>query len=286
MRLCTQHFRGGDGLVYEVVNGIMDRCDAETVLKRIKIGVIPCGTANGLVASLAKHASEKDNLMTSLFMIAKSRTIQIDLSKHQTANSTQYSFLSYEYGMIADIDIKSEVLRWLGSFRYDLYGALNVLKMPRFKANFTYLPADKVPNHKHRAMGVMPATVQEAIPESNQDWVRLLDQDLIIFWPSHVSHAASRTHHSPDSRIQDGIFKVLLVRGKVSRLTMAMILIGLETGTHVKYDNCECIDCCAYRLEPITPGLSVLDGEEIEEGPIQASILPAALTVFCHVPSD
>ena len=80
--------------------------------------------------------------------------------------------------------------------------------------------------------------------------------------------------------------KVLVVRGKMSRFTMAMILIGLETGTHAQYEQCEFIDCCAYRLEPITQGLSVLDGEVIEEGPIQANVLPQALTVFCHVPSD
>lgn len=264
----------------------MDRSDAESVLARVKIGVVGCGTSNGLVASLAKHASEKDDLMTSLFMIAKSRTIKIDLSKHQTESSTQYSFLTYSYGMIADIDIKSEIIRWVGSFRFDLYGALNVLKMPRYRARFTYLPADKVPNHKHQALGVMPATVQEGIPESNQDWVRMGDQDIIIFWPSHVSHAASRTHHCPDSRLQAGFFKVFLVRGKVSRLRMALILIGLETGTHAQYEQCEFIDCCAYRLEPITPGLSVLDGELIEEGPIQAKVLPAALTVFCHVPTN
>lgn len=276
---------GGDGLISEIVNGIMDRNDADLVLRKAKIGVIGCGTANGLVASLAKHASETDDLMTSIFMIAKSRTIQIDLSKYQTKNSSHHSFLSYEYAMIADIDIKSEVVRWLGSFRFDLWGALSVLRMKHFRARFTYLPAAHYPAHKTNAIGVMPATVEESIPDDSKDWVSIED-DFLIFWPSQTSHAASRTHHSPGSLIQDGIFKVLIVRGRVSRLTMAMILIGLETGSHVNYSKCEFIDCCAYRLDPITPGLSVLDGEVIEEGSVQAKVLPAALKVFCHVPCD
>ena len=130
----------------------------------------------------------------------------------------------------------------------------------------------------------MPATVQDAIPESNQDWVTIED-DFLLLWPSMLSHAATRTHHSPDSLIQSGIFKVFMVRGNVSRFTMAMILLGFETGTHVSYEQSEFIDACAYRLDPITPGLSVLDGEVIESGPVQAKILPAALTVFCHKPS-
>lgn len=276
---------GGDGLMWEVVNGIMERDDAEVVLKKVKVGIVGCGTSNGLAASLAKHAGEVDNLMTSIFMIAKSRTTKIDLSKHQTQNSTLYGFLSYSYAMIADIDIESEIIRWMGSFRMDLWGALSVLRMRRYRARFTYLPPSKVPNYRSQSVGVMPATVQEVMPESNKDWVTLED-DFLMFWPSQLSHAGSRTHHSPASKIQDGIFKVLVVRGNVSRLRMALILIGLETGTHVDYVQSEFIDCCAYRLEPITPGLSVLDGELIEPGPVQAKVLPAALSVFGHVPSN
>ena len=262
----------------------MDREDSEGALKKIKIGFVGCGTSNGFSASLAKHAAEIDDTMTSLFMIAKSKTIQIDLSKHQTQNSTLYSFLSYEYAMVADIDIRSEIIRWMGSLRFDLWGALSVLRMRRYRARFTYLPAEKVPRHKTQGVVLMPATVQDAIPESNQDWVTIED-DFLLLWPSMLSHAATRTHHSPDSLIQSGIFKVFMVRGNVSRFTMAMILLGFETGTHVSYEQSEFIDACAYRLDPITPGLSVLDGEVIESGPVQAKILPAALTVFCHKPS-
>jgi sphingosine kinase len=127
----------------------------------------------------------------------------------------------------------------------------------------------------------MPASVDETIPA--QDWVTIED-DFFIFWPSHLSHAACRTHQSPNSQIQDGLFQVFMVRGSaISRLRMALILIGMETGAHVQYPQAEFIDCCAYRLEPIAPvGISVLDGEVIEEGPIQANVLPASLTVFCH----
>ena len=60
---------GGDGLLSEVVNGLMERPDADTVLKRVKIGLVGCGTANGVAASLAKHAKEVDDLMTNLFMM-------------------------------------------------------------------------------------------------------------------------------------------------------------------------------------------------------------------------
>jgi diacylglycerol kinase family enzyme len=115
-----------------------------------------------------------------------------------------------------------------------------------------------------------------------------LEEDFLFFWPAQLSHAAKRTFLSPDSKVQDGLFKVIFIRAKkVSRLRFALILLGLETGTHVSYDDVvEVVDCCAYRLEPLTPGLSVLDGEVLPSGPIQARVLPAALKVFCHRPTD
>lgn len=48
---------GGDGSVYEIMQGIKKRSDCDAVLKKIKLGHIGAGTSNGLSASLA-HASQ------------------------------------------------------------------------------------------------------------------------------------------------------------------------------------------------------------------------------------
>ena len=67
-----------------------------------------------------------------------------------------------------------------------------------------------------------------------------------------------------------------------SRLTMAKILLGLETASHVDIPQAEFIQCTAYRLEPITtPSINDLDGEVIEAGPVQAQVIPSAMKVFC-----
>ena len=65
---------------------------------------------------------------------------------------------------------------------------------------------------------------------------------------------------------------------------MAMILIGLETGTHVDMEGVEFIQCLAYRLEPQTTGsFNDLDGEVIEDGPIQGHVVPSAIEAYCNV---
>jgi sphingosine kinase len=66
-----------------------------------------------------------------------------------------------------------------------------------------------------------------------------------------------------------------------SRLEAANILLALESGEHVTSPKVEFIECVAYRLEPLTVGsFNVLDGEVIESGPIQASIMPSAINFF------
>lgn len=67
---------------------------------------------------------------------------------------------------------------------------------------------------------------------------------------------------------------------------MALMLLGLESGTHVRSSRAEFIECVAYRLEASTPGsFNDLDGEKIDEGPIQGKILPSAIQLYCGNPS-
>ena len=42
----------GDGLVYEVINGLMKREDGAAAVGRMPIGILPAGTGNGLAKSL------------------------------------------------------------------------------------------------------------------------------------------------------------------------------------------------------------------------------------------
>lgn len=46
-------FFSGDGILFEVINGIFERPDWETVISEISFGIIPCGSGNGLAKSIA-----------------------------------------------------------------------------------------------------------------------------------------------------------------------------------------------------------------------------------------
>jgi sphingosine kinase len=44
---------GGDGIVFEVINGLFEREDWQKAVKELSIGVIPCGSGNGLAKAIS-----------------------------------------------------------------------------------------------------------------------------------------------------------------------------------------------------------------------------------------
>lgn len=44
---------GGDGIFFEVINGIFEREDWQAVIQDVKIGIIPCGSGNGLAKTIS-----------------------------------------------------------------------------------------------------------------------------------------------------------------------------------------------------------------------------------------
>jgi hypothetical protein len=162
----------------------------------------------------------------------------------------------------------------MGSLRFDIWAVWRVIALRKYHARFSYLPATA--QNSKAVISDMPA-LNDPVPK---DWVTSED-DFYLFWASQVTHASENTFHAPPCKLQDGVFQILIVRKNISRFRMAMLLLGLETGTHVNKDGLEIVECVAYRLEPTTPGsFNDLDGEVIESGPIQGHVLPAAIRTY------
>lgn len=64
----------GDGVIHEVINGLLQRGDAREAMKSVSLGVIPGGTGNALVISLLGEKRGFDPYFTALQVIkGKSR---------------------------------------------------------------------------------------------------------------------------------------------------------------------------------------------------------------------
>ena len=193
----------------------------------------------------------------------------MDLSQYETKLQKYLSFLTFSWGIIADVDLESEVIRCCGLLRNDIWAVWRIINLRTYRARFSYLS-------KENEQIVMPHVDDDL----TSDW-KVIEDDFILFWACQVTHAASNTFNSPKSTLDDGIFRVLVVRASCSRAELVKMFLKIETGGHIEHDACEIYECSAFRLEPVSSGsYNDIDGEAVESGTIQGQVIPSALTMF------
>ncbi|XP_071796923.1 sphingosine kinase 1-like [Asterias amurensis] len=157
----------GDGLVYEVLNGMMKHQDPQSVLK-VPIGIIPAGSGNALFAAVISKLGEQPNKCTALhaaFLICKGGVQPIDVVTIVTPIRRIYSFLAITWGIIADIDIESERFRWMGKPRFTVGVVIRILNMRRYRGSISFLPVENPEAYEHLTE---PKSSKDAKSKSNQ----------------------------------------------------------------------------------------------------------------------
>lgn len=181
-QLNIKEFRGilvvsGDGLVYEVINGLMKRSDWQEAIK-IPIGQLPGGSGNALSSSIAYAAKEAHgNLsiesfaMHMAFLTAKYDVLPMDLAAFDftmpkdkrkinnnklllESNGRIYSFLTLEWAIVADVDLESEKYRFLGGLRF-VVGAVNrIINLNVYHGRISFLPSSGTYIPKNKSIKV------------------------------------------------------------------------------------------------------------------------------------
>jgi len=106
----------GDGLPHEIFNGLGKRPDARRALSKIAVCHIPCGSGNAMSCNL--YGTHRPSL--AALAIVKGLPTPFDLVSITQGDRRTLSFLSQALGMVADLDITTEPLRWMGAARFTL----------------------------------------------------------------------------------------------------------------------------------------------------------------------
>ncbi|XP_061402349.1 sphingosine kinase 2 [Musca vetustissima] len=134
---------GGDGLFHEVVNGLFKRVDWENVIENISLGIIPCGSGNGLARSIA-HCNEEPYdpkpILGAALTLVGGHSTPMDIVEIELQNKVIYSFLSVGWGLISDIDIESERLRPLGYQRFTIWTLHRLINLRTYRGRISYIP--------------------------------------------------------------------------------------------------------------------------------------------------
>ena len=113
---------GGDGTLFEMVNGMLKRKDNQN----FPLGLITGGTGNAFMHDLncldPIEASER---------IIKGNLRSVDIARVETPNNLYFSFNIIGWGLVADAGYLAEYFRILGGLRYDVASILEVLKGKR-----------------------------------------------------------------------------------------------------------------------------------------------------------
>uniref|UniRef100_A0A8C8VJ82 sphingosine kinase n=1 Tax=Pelusios castaneus TaxID=367368 RepID=A0A8C8VJ82_9SAUR len=143
----------GDGLLYEVLNGLMERPDWEEAIK-MPVGILPCGSGNALAGAINCNAGLEQALGVELLqncalLLCHATVSPLDLVAVTTASGTRsFSCLSVAWGFISDVDIESEKYRHMGAARFTLGTLVRLASLHTYRGRLSYLPAAEAVAHR------------------------------------------------------------------------------------------------------------------------------------------
>ena len=111
----------GDGLPHEVFNGLGRRADARAALRQLAVAHIPCGSGNAMSCNL--YGSYRPG--SAALAIVKGVRMPLDMMSITQGEGTEdapvrrtLSFLSQSVGIVAESDLGTENMRWMGPHRF------------------------------------------------------------------------------------------------------------------------------------------------------------------------
>ncbi|KAL8847045.1 MAG: hypothetical protein Q9221_007905 [Calogaya cf. arnoldii] len=288
----------GDGLPYEIFNGLGRKADARRALRNIAVVQLPCGTGNAMSWNL----NGTDSPSLAALAIVKGIKTPLDLVSITQGDRRTLSFLSQAVGIIADADLATEHLRWLGSARFtygvllrlmrktvypcDLAVKIEVASKAEVREHYRQALNDQSLPDNHRGdpsfqdadpdqeptslPELRYGTVNEGLPE---DWTLVPYDKLGNFWCGNMAHMAARNCPFASALPNDGCMDLVTIDGDISRLKAIQCMLGVETGKFLDMPLVNYRKISGYRIIPKYPkGYISIDGERMPFESFQAEV--------------
>lgn len=205
-----------------------------------------------------------------------------------------YGVLGFVLGLISDIDIESEHIRWLGGkLRSSIYAVLRIASKRHYKMNISYIPTDDPSETSNSSAAVHPLESKlhnHLLPDFDtpvpSKWIST-NVDCVQLTALNLSHIANGLMMHKDSKLANGNLWISQIRSSVSRHKLMKLWdlmengVGLVSDTEVPHETMV-VQCKAFRLVPVTKHSEImtLDGERICYGSIQGQVHPGLGRVF------
>ncbi|KAF4927448.1 Sphingoid long chain base kinase 4 [Colletotrichum viniferum] len=291
----------GDGLAHEVFNGLGNRPDAFHALQTIAVSHIPCGSGNAMSCNL--YGTYRPSL--AALAIIKGVETPFDLVSITQGDRRLLSFLSQALGVVAESDLGTEHLRWMGGARFtvgflqrifqkkcypcdlavkveieDKHGVKEHYRQKMSNASATNL--GEGPNAASVESGSSPdthqglpplryGTINDALPEG---WESISSDTMGNFYCGNMAYMAADANFFAAACANDGLMDLVCVDGDVSVGSQLSMLLSVENGQFFDNPLVSYKKITAYRITPRNQkdGYISIDGEKVPFEPFQAEI--------------
>ncbi|RDX77362.1 Sphingosine kinase 1, partial [Mucuna pruriens] len=281
----------GDGILVEVVNGLLQRQDWDTAIK-MPLGVVPAGTGNGMAKSLLDSVGDPCTVPKAVLAIIRGHKRSLDVATITQGEARFFSVLMLAWGLVADIDIESEKYRWMGSARIDFYALTRIFHLRHYTGCLYFVPAPGFEAYgeptsypgsstsKGRNSDLideksvkLPRLCYEGpeIDLENLGW-RVLNGPFISVWLHNVPWGAENTKAAPDAKFSDGYLDLIIVKN-CAKLPLLSMMSDMNNGDHVKSPYVMYLKVKVLVLEPgrrlgdqEKEGIIDADGEVLARG--------------------
>jgi sphingosine kinase len=274
----------GDGLPHEVFNGLAKKPNASEALRKVAVVQLPCGTGNAMSWNLNGTGSCS---MAALVMVKGIRT-PLDLVSFTQGQRRTISFLSQAIGIVAESDLGTDNIRWMGSARFtygffvrllgktvypcDIAIKAEIADKAAIKAHYQAnvserrkslkLASDSVSsfsqdgNHDNSSpsspssAGLPPLKYGTVQSSLPKDWTLTPYSTLGNFYSGNMAIVAESTPFFPASLPSDGLLDVVTVDGTIGRLKAIASLLAVENGTFFDMPHINMRKVSAFRVVP------------------------------------
>ncbi|PPS00723.1 hypothetical protein GOBAR_AA19943 [Gossypium barbadense] len=282
----------GDGILVEVVNGLLEREDWSAAIN-MPIGMVPAGSFSiyrheflamicwfheqemaWLNLCCMQQVNNAAYLMPFLLLseVNTGYKHSLDVATISQGKTRFFSVLMLAWGLIADIDIESEKYRWMGSARLDFYAIQRIFYLRHYNGRICFVPAPGFEDYGE-PMSFHCRPTDEESPKQEESLKTqqhgYLGSDV---WLHNVPWGSEDVMAAPNAKFSDGYLDLIMVKG-LPKLALLSMMSNMNDGSHVESPYVTYIKVKAFILEPGTrvedatkEGIIDSDGEVIARG--------------------
>ncbi len=233
---------GGDGTLFEVLNGYFKNPFVSQYQQQIPIGLIPNGTGNAFMKELKL---ERHDWKKAIDIIAKNSPKAIDVGHFMTQEDNYYFINIVGMGFISEIAEASIPLKWMGNTAYTFATLQKLMKLNTRKVS---LELDG----------------------------KTIERQAVFVEVANSTFTGTSFYIAPKAKVDDGLLDIILLN-KISRLKLLRVFKSIYKGEHIHYPEIEYFQAKHIKVVEDPPSRLTPDGEILGKTPAEFKCLAKAV---------